>query len=106
MLSSNIKTAAEIASERRYRTTEVPKSEQDEYVRLEDYKKDMMGVLKVVNQLSTEVWRLSKLMSRARNAEAVTHEASTQMEAASASPAAPSPQVTVKHQNRKGKGKL
>jgi len=106
MLSSNTKTAAEIAAERRQRTSDVSNNVQDGYVRLEEYKKDMVGVFKAVNQLSAEVWRLSKLMSRARNAEAVTHEASTQTEAASASPATPTTQVTVKRQSRNVKGKL
>lgn len=106
MLSSNIKTAAEIAAERRQRTYDVSNNAQDEYVRLEEYKKDMVGVFKAVNQLSAEVWRLSKLMSRAQHAEAATHEASTQMGVASASPAMPSTKATVKNQSRKGKGKL
>ena len=106
MLSSNIKTAAEIAAERRQRTSDVSNNAQDEYVRLEEYKKDMVGVFKAVNQLSAEVWRLSKLMSRAQNAGAATHEASMQTEAASASPATTTPPATAKRQSRKGKGKL
>lgn len=106
MLSSNIKTAAEIAAERRQRTSDVSNNVQDEYVRLEEYKKDMVGVFKAVNQLSAEVWRLSKLMSRARHAEAATHEASTQTEAASASPATPTTQVTVKRRSLNKRGKL
>lgn len=106
MSDGRIKTAAEIAAERRYRTTEVSNSEQDEYVRLEEYKKDMVGVLKVVNQLSAEVWRLSKLMSRAQHAEAATHEASTQTGVASASPATPTTQVTVKRRSLNKRGKL
>ena len=106
MLSSNVKTAAEIAAERRQRTSDVSNNAQDEYVRLEEYKKDMVGVFKAVNQLSAEVWRLSKLMSRARHAEAATHEASTQTEAASASPATPTTQVTVKRRSLNKRGKL
>lgn len=106
MLSSNVKTAAEIAAERRQRTSDVSNNVQDEYVRLEEYKKDMVGVFKAVNQLSAEVWRLSKLMSRARHAEAATHEASTQTEAASASLAMPSTKATAKSPSHKGKGKL
>lgn len=106
MLSSTIKTAAEIAAERRQRTSDVSNNAQDEYVRLEEYKKDMVGVFKAVNQLSAEVWRLSKLMSRAQHAGAAMHEASTQTEAASVSPATTTPPATAKRQSLKGKGKL
>lgn len=106
MLSSNVKTAAEIAAERRQRTSDVSNNVQDEYVRLEEYKKDMVGVFKAVNQLSAEVWRLSKLMSRAQHAEAATHEASTQTGVASASPATPTTQVTVKRRSLNKRGKL
>ena len=106
MLSSTIKTAAEIAAERRQRTSDVSNNPQDEYVRLEEYKKDMVGVFKAINQLSTEVWRLSKLMSRARHAEAAMPAASTQMEAASVSPATPSHQATAKRRSRNAKGNM
>lgn len=106
MISDNIKTAAEIAAERRYKAADVSNNAQDEYVRLEEYKKDMVGVLKAVNQLSAEVWRLSKLMSRAQHAEAATHAASTQTGVASASPATPTTQAMVKRRGLNKKGKL
>ena len=84
-MTSNTKTAAEIAAERRQRPDDIQRQ---------------------LNEIKEELCRLSKLMSHVTTVEAVTQEASTQTEVVSASVATTEPQAVVKRRKLHVKGKL
>jgi len=89
MLSSNTKTAAELAAERKHRSFE-----------------DIQDLQNQLKEIREELCRLSALMSPVTTVEAAMPEASTRTAVASVFPATTTPPATAKRQSRNVKGKL
>lgn len=104
MLSSNTRTAAELAAERSQRVQAAEETKEHvTQIEFDMFRADMSKQLK---ELKKEIWHLSKHMSPAQPVEAAMQGASMQTGAASVSPATPTTQVMVKRRSLNKKGKL